>query len=122
MKYLKQFTIIILISFMGEVLNCLIPLPIPASIYGFAILFIGLVTGAIKLSWVRETGIFLIDIMTIMFIPPAVGLLDSWQVLKPIWTAVVAVIIVTTVLVMAVTGRVTQYIIRKDAKYEGNDN
>lgn len=120
MKYLKQFTIIIIISFVGEILNNLIPLPIPASVYGFTILFICLVTGIVKLESVRETGKFLIDIMTIMFIPPAVGLLDSWIVLKPIWMSVIAIILVTTVLVMAITGRITQYIIRKDEKNARN--
>ena len=40
MKYLKQIGIILGITFIGEILNYLIPLPIPASIYGMAILFV----------------------------------------------------------------------------------
>ena len=47
MKYVKQFFIILLISFVGELFKYLIPLPIPASIYGMVILFIGLMTGLI---------------------------------------------------------------------------
>ena len=34
MKYLKQFGIILTISFIGEILYRVIPLPIPAGIYG----------------------------------------------------------------------------------------
>ena len=30
MKYIKQFSIILLISFLGEALHALLPLPIPA--------------------------------------------------------------------------------------------
>lgn len=121
MKYVKQFLIIVMISFIGEVCNRLIPLPIPASIYGLVILFVALMTGIIKLEHVRETGKFLIEIMPLMFIPAAVGLLDSWSVLKPIWISVAGITIVTTVLVMIVSGRLTQYVIRHGKNLEENE-
>ena len=82
MKYILQFEIIIAISLIGELLNRIIPLPIPASIYGMVILFTALCTGLIKLSAVRETGKFLIYIMPMMFIPATVGLLESWSVMQ----------------------------------------
>lgn len=116
MKYLKQFDIIVLISFLGEILNEIIPLQIPASIYGFVILFICLLTGIIKLEDIKETGKFLVDIMPIMFIPPAVGLLASWDVVKPIWLSLTIIILVSTILVMAVSGLVTQYVIKVSKK------
>lgn len=121
MKFVKQFLIIVIISFVGEVCNKWIPLPIPASIYGLVILFVALMTGAIKLEQVKETGKFLIEIMPLMFIPAAVGLLDSWKVLKPIWIPVVVITLVTTVLVMVVTGRVTQFMIRQNKKDKKNE-
>ena len=77
MRYLKQFTIILFVSFLGETLHYLIPLPVPASIYGLLLMLAALCTGVIKLASVREAGKFLIDIMPVMFIPAAVGLLDS---------------------------------------------
>ena len=88
MKYVKQFLIIIGISLAGEILKYILPLPIPASIYGMAILFIALLTGIIKLKDVRETGKFLIEIMPLMFIPAGVGLMPSWGVLKPLLPSV----------------------------------
>lgn len=112
MKYILQFEIIIAISLVGELLNRVIPLPIPASIYGMAILFTALCTGAIKLSAVKETGKFLIYIMPMMFIPATVGLLDSWNVMKEFITAIIAISLISTIIVMAVTGHVTQFIIR----------
>lgn len=114
MKFIKQFGIILAISFVGEVCNHVIPFPIPASIYGLVILFVGLLTGVIKLSNVRETGKFLIDIMPIMFIPAAVGLLESWGILQPIWVPVVCITLLTTIIVMAVTGRVTQWLLQRE--------
>ena len=60
MKYLKQFLLILCITFVGELVKYVLPLPIPASIYGMVILFVGLMTGHIKLSSVKEAGKFLI--------------------------------------------------------------
>ncbi|MGN0155306.1 MAG: CidA/LrgA family protein [Lachnospiraceae bacterium] len=114
MKYIKQFSIILTISFVGEVCNYFIPLPVPASIYGLVILFAGLFFGWIKLDSVRETGKFLIEIMPLMFIPAAVGLLESWGVLKPICIPVIGITLVTTIIVMVVTGKITQLVIRSE--------
>jgi holin-like protein len=111
MKYILQFEIIIAISLIGELLNRLIPLPIPASIYGMVILFTALCTGLIKLSAVKETGKFLIYIMPMMFIPATVGLLESWNIMQNFLIAIIVISLVSTVIVMALTGRITQFII-----------
>lgn len=108
MKYLRQLLIILIFSFAGEVLHYLVPIQIPASIYGLVLLFIGLMTGLIQLSQVQETAKFLIEIMPMMFIPAGVGLLESWGVLKPILVLVILILVVSTVLVMGVSGLVTQ--------------
>lgn len=76
-------------------------------------MLVALMKGLIKLEQVKETGIFLIEIMPIMFIPAAVGLLESWHVLKPICIPLIIITILTTMIVMAVSGRVTQFVIRK---------
>ena len=120
MKYLRQFLIILAISFIGELLNRLLPLPVPASIYGMAILFICLCTGIIKLDSVKETGNFLIEVMPVMFIPAGVGLMASWGVLKPMLIPVSIITVVAIVTVMAVTGRVSQMIIRHEEKKKGS--
>lgn len=113
MKYLEQFLIILLISLIGEILKYIIPLPVPASIYGMVILFICLMTGLIKLEHVKEVGKFLIEIMPVMFIPAGVGLFTSWGVLKPMLLPVCVITVVTLVTVMVATGRLSQRIIRK---------
>lgn len=113
MKYIKQFLIILAISFIGEFLKYLLPLPIPASIYGMVLLFIGLMTGLIKLEAVKDTGKFLIEIMPIMFIPAGVGLMTSWGTLRAIIVPVGIITVITIITVMIATGRVSQAIIRK---------
>lgn len=116
MKYLKQYMIILMISFFGEVLNIFLPLPIPASIYGMVILFLLLVTGVLKLEDVKDAGKFLIEIMPVLFIPAGVGLMATWGVLKPVLVPVGVITVVTLVLVMAFGGRVTQFVIRHGSK------
>ena len=121
MKYLKQFCIIIAISFVGEVLNKLVPLPIPASIYGIVILFTLLCTKVIKVSDVKEASKFLIEIMPIMFVPPAAGLLETWGVVQTGLWQYLLLTVVSTVIVMIVSGLVTQLVIKSGGKRENKD-
>ena len=108
MKFVKQFMIILAISFVGEALHSLLPLPVPASIYGLVLMLIGLQTGILPLSAVNEAGGFLIEIMPMLFIPAGVGLLP-----------ISIIIVVTTILVMGVSGRIAQFILkREDKKHE----
>ena len=121
MKYLKQFFIILVFSFAGEVLHVLIPLQIPASIYGLVLLFIALMAGWVQLPRIRETANFLIAVMPLMFIPAGVGLLESWGELKPVLLPVCVIVVVSTVLVMGVSGLVTQMVMGQNKKKEESD-
>lgn len=112
MKLLYQFGVIMTVTFLGEVLHAILPFPVPASIYGLLLMLFVLCTKIVKLEDVKIAGDFLLEIMPPMFIPAAVGLLTAWAGLKEILVPVVIITIVTTVLVMAVTGRVTQAVIR----------
>ena len=116
MKYLRQFLLILLISFIGELLHEVLPLPVPASVYGFAILFIGLLSGVIKLAHVKDTGKLLIEIMPVMFIPAGVGLITSWGALQSMLIPVCIVTVVANITVMLATGHVSQWIIKRERK------
>ena len=108
--------IILTISFLGEILKAVIPLPIPASIYGLLLMLTALVTGIVPVDSVRRTAEFLIEIMPMMFIPAGVGLMESWGLISGIWIQVVVVIVVSTFLVMTASGRVTQSVIRAEKR------
>lgn len=112
MRILRQFGIILLITFAGELCKALLPFPVPASIYGMLILLAALCSGILKLESVEQAGDFLIEIMPILFVPAAVGLLDAWDTLQPILIPVAVITVVVTVLVMAVAGRGAQFILR----------
>ena len=97
MKYLKQFMVILAFSFLGEVLHQVLPLPIPASVYGLVFMLAALMTGVLKLHQVKEASAFLIEIMPVMFIPAAAGLIDSWGILQPVIIPLGIITVVTTV-------------------------
>ena len=118
MKYVKQFAIILLVSLAGELMSFLLPLPVPASIYGLVLMLFSLLTGLIKLDAVRDTACFLIEIMPLMFIPAAVGLMASWSVIRANLLAYLVIAAVTTLAVMAVSGLVTQGVLRRNGKGE----
>jgi holin-like protein len=114
MKYIRQFSIILTVSLIGEILHAVLPLPVPASIYGLVLMLAALQTGVIPLASVRETGKFLVEIMPLMFIPAAVGLTASWDRIRPILVPLAVITVVTTVLVMGAAGRVTQAVQRAE--------
>ena len=112
MKYVKQLSIILGISFLAELLEILIPLPIAASVYGLVIMLVGLITGLIPLEKVETVADFLVDAMSIMFVPATVGIMASVDALKEMLLPICVITLVSTVLIMIVTGRVSQHIIR----------
>ena len=116
MKLIRQFGIILAITFAGEVLKGLLPLPIPVSIYGLLLMLVLLITGILPQEAVQDAGKFLIEIMPVLFVPAAVGLLDSWPSLQAVLLPVSVITVVTTIFVMAVSGLVTQAVIRRERK------
>lgn len=119
MNYIRQFSIILFISLVGEIIHLILPLPVPASIYGLILMLFGLKTKAIPLESVEQASDFLLEIMPLMFIPAAVGLLDSWGILNPILIPFLVITTLSTVIVMVVTGKVTQFFIQSDKKKKG---
>ena len=121
MKHLFRLSIILLISLIGEILHAIIPLPVPAGIYGMILMFVSLCTGIVRLDSVRTVGMFLIEIMPVMFIPAAVGLLDSWDALKSMLLPCCIALVPVTLIVMAVSGRTTQALIRAQNQKRGEN-
>ena len=113
MKYIKQFAIIITVSFIGEILAYLIPLPIPASIWGLLLMLVLLITKIVPLNAVSDCAKFLVSLMQIMFIPAAVGLLTRVDALAKAWVPIVIAILITTPIVFFVSGKCTDVIIKR---------
>lgn len=120
MKYLHQVLLILLFSFLGELLHAIIPWPIPASIYGMVLLFAALSLKIVKPESVRDAGGFLVSILPLLFVAPIVGLMDCWEIIRPNLVAILVILLVSTTLCFLVTGSVTQILVKK--KKEGKKN
>lgn len=111
MKYVKQVLWIIGFTFAGEALHAWLPLPVPAGVYGLFLMLGGLLSGLIKLSDVEESGNFLLDTMTMMFIPAGVAVMNSFQILAPVVWQYALIIVASTIFVMGLTGLCAQWIL-----------
>ena len=107
-KYIFQFARITAFCLAGEVLAAVLPLPIPASVYGLLLMVAALKTGLLKLEQVRETGLFLTGIFPLLFVPAAAGVVELGSQLIDLLLPAVLAIVPVTALVMAVTGMVAQ--------------
>ena len=116
MKYVRQLLIILFVSFFGELLKYIIPLSIPASIYGMVLLFLALELKILKVSDIKETSNFLIEIMPLMFIPAGVGLMASWGELQGFLVPLLVITVSTTFIVIFVTGKVTDFMMDRKEK------
>ena len=119
MKYMRECVIIFGITLAGELLNLLLPLPVPAGVYGLFLLLILLCSGILKLADIEATGNFLLDIMPILFIPASAGLIESYDAIKVLLVPIVVISILSTITVMVVTGKVTEAMLRLTRKKSG---
>jgi holin-like protein len=113
MKYLSQFLIILGFTLTGEALQRIIPLPIPASIYGMVLLFAALSLKLVPLKAVEEAGGFLTSILPVLFIAPAVGLMDHWALFRDALVPILIIVVLSTLITFAVSGWVSQWFIRR---------
>ena len=121
MKFVKQLSIILTISLIAEFLEYAIPLPVAASMYGLVLMLLGLVTKVISLEKVEGAADFLVDILPVLFVPPTVGIMASVDALKEMLLPLCVISILTTVLIMGVTGRVSQAIIRRSDRKQNKN-
>lgn len=119
MKYFNQFLIILSFSLIGEVLQRLIPVPIPASVYGIALLFLSLCAGIVKVEQVKTVGGFLTSILPVFFVSPVVGILENWALIKGAVLFIVLLVSASTITTFAISGRLTQMVVDKEEKRHG---
>ena len=117
MIYLPQFLTILTVSLIGEVLQRIIPLPIPASVYGILLLFTALCCKLIKVEQVKQAGSFLTSLLPLLFVSPVAGLLDNWPLVKNALVPLLVLTFVSTILTFFVSGKVAQWLLKKEDQH-----
>lgn len=113
MKYIPQTIYILLFALAGELLEAVIPLPVPAAVYGIVLLFIALSTGLLREEKIADVANFLIGLIPLLFVAPVVKVLQYWNVIAPKLVALCVITAVSTLLVFAVSGLVTKWCQKK---------
>lgn len=119
MKYISQFLIILGFTLAGEALQRLIPIPIPASVYGLALLFLALCLKIVKIEQVKEVGGFLTSLLPLLFVSPTVGVLENWSLIQPQLLSILLLLVASTALTFGISGLVTQALSKKGGEKHG---
>ncbi len=112
MKYIKQLLYILAFCLAGQALEEAIPLPIPAAIYGLVLLFIALCAGILRPEAIADTAHFLIRLLPLLFVAPCVQILQHWGVIAPNLGPALVITVVSTWVVFAVSGMLTQWLLK----------
>lgn len=113
MKYLSQFLIIMGFTFAGEALQRLIPIGVPASVWGLALLFAALCLKVVKVEQIKDVGGFLTSILPMLFVGPTVGIVEHWALIRPQLLPIALLLVASTVLTFGISGGITQLLSRK---------
>lgn len=116
MKYLHEAVIIAAITFVAEIIKFLLPLPVPASIYGLILLFLLLKSGVLKLEQIEHVGGLLLELMPLLLVPASVSFLTVLDMIQGMLLPVLIMGFVGTVVVMIVTGMISQALVRRDGE------
>ena len=106
---------------LGEILVYLTGIHFPSSIIGMILLTLFLHLGWIKLHWVKAISDLLMANLGLFFVPPSVAILAYFDLIATNFWSISIAILLSTVLVMVVTGHIYQFM-RKRTKHHSNEN
>ena len=116
MKILKQSAIIAAVCAAAELIKYLLPLPIPASVYGLLLMLAALLTGGIRPEQIETTADFLITIMPVLFVAPTIALVARLGRLASLAVPLLLVATIGTVLVIGLSGKAAQAVGKREEK------
>lgn len=112
-KYLGQILYILAFTLAGEALHAVIPLPIPASIYGMILLFLALCTGLLKEEKIADLSHWMISFMPVLLVAPSVSILEHWGIIAPKAGQILIITVVSTIVVFLVCGILCNLLLKK---------
>ena len=116
MKIFRELIIILSIYLVGELTSYFFKLPVPGNIIAMLLLLVLLITKVVKVSMIETVSNFFLDHLAFFFIPAGVGLLTSFDILKGAWLRLLIVCLLTTTIVIAITGLVVQKLVHMKTK------
>ncbi|WP_157087738.1 CidA/LrgA family protein [Oceanobacillus damuensis] len=112
-KIVFHIAVLYVIFLFGNLVQQTFNLFVPGSVIGMIVFLIFLLTGIIKVSWIEEGTKLFVNHLTLFFIPATVGVMNYMEIFSATVLWVVGIVLISTALVMAIAGMVSQWLIRK---------
>lgn len=117
----RQFFVIFGCLALGEIIVWATGIKLPSSIIGMLLLTLFLKLGWVKLEWVEHLSELLIANLGFFFVPPGVALILYLDLIKAQWFPIVTATVVSTLLVLVVTGQMHQLVIKFERRLMAMD-
>ena len=117
----RGVAVLLLFQLCGEMIVRGCGWPIPGNVLGMALLLIALILGAVRIEWVLEAAELLLSNMALLFVPVGVGVMLYFDLIAREWLPILSAMVLSTFVVIAVTGLVTQRLLRNKPDGEGAD-
>lgn len=114
--FLHQVLVMSLILFVSKIIESFMPIPMPASVIGLVLLFVLLCTGVVKLGQVETVGTALTNNIGFLFVPAGISVVNSLGILSQSPFLIIALIIISTILLLICTGFISQMIMKLSPK------
>ncbi len=111
-----QFGVLFAFLVAGELLVRFTGIPVPSSIIGMVLLCASLKLGIVKLKWVEKLSSFLVHNLGFFFVPAGIGLMNCLGLIADQLMPIVCASVISTVIIIAVTGWVHQFTRSASAK------
>ena len=105
---IRGFALLLSFQFLGEMMVRGFDWPVPGNVVGMALLLAALMVGLVRLEWVKEAAELLLTHLALLFVPAGVGVMLYFDLLSREWLPILTATVLSTFVVLAVTGHLAQ--------------
>jgi len=105
---LQGLVLLLCFQFAGELVSRLLQLPVPGNVVGMGLMLAALAGGVVREENMSEAAELLLKYLALFFVPAGVGVMLYFNLIAQEWLPIVVGTVVSTFVVMAVTGWVEQ--------------
>lgn len=111
--FFQQALTLAVILFISNIIEAVMPIPMPTSVIGLVLLFIALCTGIVKLEQVESVGTALTNNISFLFVPAGISVINSLPILSKSPILIILLIIISTIFLLVCTGYASQLLVTK---------
>jgi holin-like protein len=109
---IEALAVLLLFQLAGEILARGLMLPVPGPVIGMLLLFGVLIWRGKAPDWLESTATRLLGYLSLLFVPAGVGVLAHLNLIRAEWLPILATLIGSTLITLAVTAGILQSMLR----------